>query len=196
MRAELSSLHLRLNATMIYVTHDQVEAMTMASKIVVMKDGLIQQIGSPLHLYNHPNNKFVAGFIGSPPMNFLTVKVLDEGGLVLDEGTFKIRPDKTHAEYLTKYTGKEVYFGIRPEDLCYTENPGGDNNIPAKVTVVEPLGADIHLWLTTQTQPMVARTEPNYEFKVGDSANFSPRMEKARYFDKEGEQALIPRPSA
>jgi len=191
MRAELSDLHLRLNATMIYVTHDQVEAMTMASKIVVMKDGLVQQIGAPLHLYNHPTNKFVAGFIGSPPMNFLTIKVQDEGGLVLDGGTFKIRPAKIHAEYLTKYVGKEVHFGIRPEDLCYAETPAEENNIPVKVTVVEPLGADIHLWLTTGTQPMVARTEPNYEFKVGDSANFTPRMEKARYFDKETEVSIL-----
>ena len=191
MRAELSDLHLRLNATMIYVTHDQVEAMTMASKIVVMKDGLIQQIGSPLYLYNHPINKFVAGFIGSPPMNFLHVKVLDEGGLVLDEGSFKVKPAAEHIEYLSKYLGKEIYFGIRPEDLIYHEDTGASNNIPVKITVVEPLGADIHLWVTTSTQPLVARTEPNREFKVGDSANFTPRMEKARYFDKETELSIL-----
>ena len=191
MRAELSDLHLRLNATMIYVTHDQVEAMTMANKIVVMKDGKIQQIGAPLHLYNHPNNKFVAGFIGSPPMNFLNVKVLDEGGVTLDEGTFKVKPAQEHVEFLQKYIGKEVYFGIRPEDLTYSENSGGQNSMPVKITVVEPLGADIHLWLTTATQPLVARTEPNREFKVGDSVNFIPHMEKARYFDKETELSIL-----
>jgi multiple sugar transport system ATP-binding protein len=191
MRAELSDLHLRLNATMIYVTHDQVEAMTMASKIVVMKDGKIQQIGSPLYLYNHPVNKFVAGFIGSPPMNFLTVKVLEEGGgIVLDEGSFKINPAPVHAEYLKKYVGKEVYFGIRPEDLSFTEK-SGDKTIPVEVTVVEPLGADIHLWLKTVTQPMVARTEPSHAFKVGDAATFIPRMEKAKYFDKETELSIL-----
>ena len=192
MRAELSDLHLRLDATIIYVTHDQVEAMTMANKIVVMKDGKIQQIGTPLFLYNHPLNKFVAGFIGSPPMNFLTVKVLEEGGgLVLDEGSFKIKPAAEHTEYLRKYLGKELYFGIRPEDLSYTENSGGENVIPVKITVVEPLGADIHLWLTTGTQPIVARTEPHRDFKVGDPAAFIPRMEKARYFDKETELSIL-----
>ena len=192
MRAELSGLHLRLNATMIYVTHDQVEAMTMANKIVVMKDGKVQQIGSPLYLYNYPVNKFVAGFIGSPPMNFLSVKVLEEGGSVaLDEGTFKIKPIAQHVEYLRKYVGKEIFFGIRPEDLSYNEKPALENNIPVKITVVEPLGADIHLWLTTDTQPLVARTEPHHNFKVGDTANFTPRMDKARYFDKETELSIL-----
>jgi multiple sugar transport system ATP-binding protein len=192
MRAELSGLHHRLDATMIYVTHDQVEAMTMADKIVVMKDGRVQQTGAPLHLYNHPSNKFVAGFIGSPPMNFLLVKVQEEGGsLVLDEGSFKIKPDASHAEYLKSYVGKELFFGIRPEDMSYTEN-GGGNSFSVKVTVVEPLGADIHLWLTTTTQPLVARTEPSREFKVGETTQFIPRMEKARYFDKETELAILP----
>jgi len=194
MRAELSDLHLRLSATMIYVTHDQVEAMTMASKIVVMKDGFIQQIGSPLYLYNHPQNKFVAGFIGSPPMNFLTVKVLDEGGqIALDEGSFKIRPAQEHVESLKKYAGKDIFFGIRPEDLLYSESPA-DNSMPIKVTVVEPLGADINLWLTTGTQQLVARTEPHYSFKVGDIAHFIPRVEKARYFDRENEYSILPLP--
>ncbi|AEF82511.1 ABC transporter ATP-binding protein [Leadbettera azotonutricia] len=192
MRAELSELHLRLNATMIYVTHDQVEAMTMANKIVVMKDGKIQQIGSPLFLYNHPVNKFVAGFIGSPAMNFLSTKVNEEGGqVVLDEGTFKIKPAAEHVEYLRKYVGKEVFFGIRPEDLLYQTSPAAENNMAVKITVVEPLGADIHLWLTTSNQPLVARTEPHYTFKVGDIANFVPRLEKARYFDKETELSIL-----
>ena len=192
MRAELSDLHYRLNATMIYVTHDQVEAMTMADKIVVMKDGKVQQIGAPLYLYNHPLNKFVAGFIGSPPMNFLTVKVAEEGGnVILDDGAFKLTPIKEHAEALQKYMGKEIYFGIRPEDLAFSETPDEENNIPVKVTVVEPLGADIYLWLIVNNQPMVARTGPNHEFKVGDAANFIPKLEKARYFDKETELSIL-----
>ncbi len=192
MRAELSDLHLRLNATMIYVTHDQVEAMTMASKIVVMKDGKVQQIGSPLFLYNHPINKFVAGFIGSPPMNFLTVKVLEKNGaIVLDEGSFEIKPTEEHAKFIKKYVGKEIYFGIRPEDLIFTEKASGENNMSLKVTVVEPLGADIHLWLTSKTQPLVARTEPHHTFRIGDTANFVPKMEKARYFDKDTELSIL-----
>jgi multiple sugar transport system ATP-binding protein len=109
MRAELSKLHHDLDATMIYVTHDQVEAMTMATKIVVMKDGKVQQIGAPLELYNHPKNKFVAGFIGSPPMNFLSVKVSQEGGAtVLDEGSFKLKAAGKHKAALEKYAGTEV----------------------------------------------------------------------------------------
>jgi multiple sugar transport system ATP-binding protein len=192
MRAELSDLHLRLNATMIYVTHDQVEAMTMANKIVVMKDGKIQQIGAPLELYNFPVNKFVAGFIGSPPMNFLTVKVSEEGGsIVMDEGSFKLKPAPEHVDILKKYVGKEIFFGIRPEDLTYVEKPIAENNIPVKITVVEPLGADIHLWLTTATQPLVARTEPHHLFKVGDTINLTPHLDKARYFDKDTELSIV-----
>jgi multiple sugar transport system ATP-binding protein len=190
MRAELSDLHLRLNATMIYVTHDQVEAMTMASKIVVMKDGKIQQIGAPLELYNYPKNKFVAGFIGSPPMNFLTVKVTEkDGSPVLEGGSFTIKPAPEHREYIKKYVDRDIYFGIRPEDLNYSENPTGENNIPAKITVVELLGADIHLWTTSPE--LVARTEPHHTFKVDDIANFSPRMDKARYFDRETERSIL-----
>ncbi|GHV87876.1 sugar ABC transporter ATP-binding protein [Spirochaetia bacterium] len=191
MRAEISGLHHKLDATMIYVTHDQVEAMTMANKIVVMKDGKVQQIGSPMNLYNYPLNKFVAGFIGSPPMNFITVKVEEKnGGIVLGEGTFEVKPLPQHAADIKKYVGKEIYFGIRPEDLTYTEKPAAENNLPVKITVVEPLGADIHLWLTAGNQPLVARTGPEHTFKVGDTVNFTPRLEKARYFDKETELSI------
>jgi multiple sugar transport system ATP-binding protein len=191
MRAELSDLHLRLEATMIYVTHDQVEAMTMADRIVVMKDGRVQQIGSPLHLYKHPINKFVAGFIGSPPMNFLTLNVADKDGIVLSGEGFELRPIPAHAEALKNYVDKTIYFGIRPEDLSFVQNPEA-NNIPAKITVVEPLGADIHLWLNAGGQPMVARTEPQYDFKVGDTLNFSPDMEKVQLFDRETELSILP----
>ncbi|MDR2535052.1 MAG: ATP-binding cassette domain-containing protein, partial [Treponema sp.] len=192
MRAEISGLHHRLNATMIYVTHDQVEAMTMADKIVVMKDGKVQQIGSPLYLYNHPSNKFVAGFIGSPPMNFLTVKVVEKGGAVaLEEGSFVVKVANEHVQYLKKYVGKEVFFGIRPEDMLFQEKPAAENNMPLSITVVEPLGADTTLWLNTGTQPLVARTEPTHIFKVGDTVNFTPNMEKARFFDKETELSIL-----
>ena len=193
MRAEISSLHNRLNATMIYVTHDQVEAMTMADKIVVMKDGKIQQIGTPLYLYNHPGNKFVAGFIGSPPMNFLTVKVIDKGSTLAleEEGVFSVEPCAEHIQYLKKYVGKEVFFGIRPEDIIFQETAPPKNNMPLKVDVVEPLGADTTLWLNTGAQPLVARTEPTHIFHVGDKVNFTPRMEKARFFDKETEMSIL-----
>ncbi len=192
MRAELSDLHLRLNATMIYVTHDQVEAMTMADKIVVMKDGKVQQIGSPLFLYNHPVNKFVAGFIGSPPMNFLNVKVLEKGGsVVLEEGSFEVKPAEEHVKYLKKYVGKEVYFGIRPEDLIYVGDPAAENNMPLSVTLSEPLGAEINVHLSTSNQYLLSRTPPHHTFKIGETVNFQPKMEMARYFDKDTELSLL-----
>src|SRR5690554_2566370 len=127
MRAEISSLHNRLKATMIYVTHDQVEALTMADKIVVMKLGLIQQIGGPLELYNEPDNKFVAGFIDSPPMNFMTVDILSEGSqLLADEGSFKIKLSDAQNKLLKDYVGKKVTLGIRPEDVKFSDKPIDD----------------------------------------------------------------------
>jgi multiple sugar transport system ATP-binding protein len=195
MRAELSDLHLRLNATMIYVTHDQVEAMTMADKIVVMKDGKIQQTGSPLTLYNQPANKFVAGFIGSPPMNFLTLKVADSGGIVLQGEGFEIHPNGDHKNALKPSIGKEIFFGIRPEDLEYKKGGSDKNAIPGKITVVEPLGADTHLWVNAGSQPMVVRTEPHHEFHVGDSINFTAKMDKAQYFDRETEFSILNPPA-
>jgi multiple sugar transport system ATP-binding protein len=195
MRAELIELHNRLQATMIYVTHDQVEAMTMGDKIVVMRDGKVQQIGSPLYLYNHPINKFVAGFMGSPAMNFLTVKVLEEGGqIVIDEGSFKLKPDAAHLSVLKPYVGKEVTFGIRPEDLPVA-GEGVDSSagvIKGKVTVVEPLGAEINIYAATTTQSLVSRVPPHHNYKIGDGISFSPLMGKARYFDRDNELAILP----
>jgi multiple sugar transport system ATP-binding protein len=192
MRAELIELHDRLDATMIYVTHDQVEAMTMGTKIVVMRDGKVQQIGSPLYMYNQPINKFVAGFLGTPPMNFLTVKVLEEGGKVrIDEGSFVLTPVAAHQALLKPYVGKEVSFGIRPEDLQHTES-AGEGVIKARVTVVEPLGADINIFAATAKHSMTARLPPHHLFKMGDDITLAPVMEKARYFDKDSELSIVP----
>ena len=192
MRAEIIELHNRLQATMIYVTHDQVEAMTMGDKIVVMKDGLVQQVGSPLYLYNHPINRFVAGFIGSPPMNFVSVKVLEENGtIVLDEGSSRLKPAAGHAASLKPYVGKEVLLGIRPEDLPYDEKSTGEH-IKARITVVEPLGAEIHVWAQTASHQVVARLPPHHLFKIGEDIRFSPVMDKARYFDMETEKSILP----
>ena len=197
MRVELSDLHHRLNATMIYVTHDQVEAMTMASKIVVMKDGRVQQIGAPLQLYNHPINKFVAGFIGSPPMNFLTVRVAEKNGaIVLEERSFELKPAAEHISFLKTYAGKEIYFGIRPEELSFVEAPAAENNMAVTVEVVEPLGAETHLWIKTETQPLVARTEPHNAFGIGQTINLVPHLDKAQYFDKDTELSILPEPGA
>jgi multiple sugar transport system ATP-binding protein len=184
MRSELASLHNRLQATIIYVTHDQIEAMTLGTKIVVMKDGVIQQIGAPLYLYNNPINKFVAGFIGTPPMNFLTVKVLEKNGkIVCDEGSFEINPTDEQAKYLKDYVNKEVTFGIRPEDLTYVEKPAAKDDMQMKITNKEPLGAETHLYLVSNKgQSIIARTTANVDFRLGDSVNVVPNMEKAKFF--------------
>ena len=191
MRAEISSLHNRLQATMVYVTHDQVEAMTMADKIVVLKDGLIQQIGSPLELYNDPANRFVAGFIGSPPMNFMTVNVTEEGGKVLiDEGDFKMELPKEQAEVLKDYVGKQVVFGIRPEDLDHMDKEEKGKTIKASVGVIEPLGAEIHVYVNTSKHSMIARVGPNVKLEVGNEIYLFPHFEKAVFFDVETELAI------
>lgn len=192
MRAELSALHHRLQATMIYVTHDQVEAMTMGDRIVVLKDGIIQQIGTPLGLYNSPVNRFVAGFIGSPPMNFIKVSLKSESGkMFADEGSFRMQLLSQQAETLRNYAGKDAIFGIRPEDLVYTETPDSSNNIPTKVEVIEPLGAEIHLWVSTPNNQIVARVPPRFVFHVGDTANLRPDLQKIHFFDLETEKAIF-----
>ncbi|MCI5523386.1 MAG: ABC transporter ATP-binding protein [Treponema sp.] len=187
MRGEIANLHQRLQATMIYVTHDQIEAMTMGTKIVVMKDGCVQQIGEPLYLYNHPINKFVAGFIGSPPMNFLTVVVKKLGdSIVCDEGSFTLTPTPEQQIALREYVGKEIYFGVRPEDLTYGDAPFAENNMQMKINNKEPLGAETQLGLSTKSQALIARVYASVKdnFKLGETVNFQPRMEKCKFFIK------------
>ncbi len=189
MRAELSALHNRLEATMIYVTHDQVEAMTMGDKIVVMKDGLIQQIGDPLGLYNMPTNRFVAGFIGSPPMNFMNVTIKEEAGTIfMDEGNFKLGIPADKAEMLRPYVGRSVTFGVRPEDLAATGN--SDKSIPATVEVVEPLGAETHVYANTGSHVFISRISPDKTPAVGDTLRLEPTFEKVIFFDLDTEAAI------
>ena len=190
MRGEISALHQRLQATMIYVTHDQIEAMTMGTKIVVMKDGHVQQIGEPLYLYNHPINKFVAGFIGSPPMNFMTVTIKKVGDkIVADEGTFELTPTDEQQAALKNYVGKQVYFGIRPEDLTYQATPAAENNMQMKVVNKEPLGAETHLFLQSKDQSIVARVQASAKesFKLGETVNFKPDITRCKFFVKNPE---------
>ena len=191
MRAEISGLHNRLQATMIYVTHDQIEAMTMGDKIVVMKDGIIQQIGDPLTLYNKPINRFVAGFIGSPPMNFMSLTIANEGGAVVgDEGNFKLNLSGKLAEVAGRYEGKSLVFGIRPEDVAVSPNAAAGEAIEATVEVVEPLGSEIHLYVGTGRHQLVVKTPPAVHAAVGDSIKLVPSQERAILFDGETEQSL------
>jgi len=193
MRAEISALHHRLQATMIYVTHDQTEAMTMGDRIVVLKDGLIQQIGTPLGLYNKPINRFVAGFIGSPQMNIMKSTIREKSGqLLADEGDFTLLLDGNMSNIMRPYQGKEVLMGIRPEDMVVTDTAVEGQSIAARVEVVEPLGAEILLYVSTkQHESIIVRIPPHHEFKVGDTATFKPNIEKIHFFDIETEKAIV-----
>ncbi len=191
MRAEISGLHNRLQATMIYVTHDQVEALTMADKIVVMKLGVIQQIGGPLELYNNPDNKFVAGFIGSPPMNFMVCDVEAQGeDVYINEGNFRLKVTPAQAKLLKAYAGKKVTFGIRPEDVSYSENPVADSTINGTVSVVEPLGSETHVFVSTSKNQITGKIEPSVIVKVDETISLVPNMEKAKFFDLDTELAI------
>ena len=191
MRAEISGLHHRLQATMIYVTHDQVEALTMADKIVVMKLGVIQQIGGPLELYNNPDNKFVAGFIGSPPMNFMVCDVMKEGSdIYVHEGDFRLKVTDEQAKILEPYVGKQVTFGIRPEDVEYEHKSVDGETIDGTVSVVEPLGSETHVFVATAKNQITGKIEPNVVIKVGEAVSLRPNMEKAKFFDIQTELAI------
>jgi len=193
MRAELAKLHHNLQATIIYVTHDQVEAMTMGSRIVVMKDGFIQQVSDPLTLYGQPNNKFVAGFIGSPPMNFIDANVVRDGNnYFVKTETFKILVPRDKYEKVKNYEGKKVTFGFRPEDLI-DENIVKDKQgklIRAKVEVIEPLGSEIYLYLTSGRDTFVARVPHHYKTELGDEVGFVVDIDKSHIFDIETEEAV------
>jgi multiple sugar transport system ATP-binding protein len=195
MRAELSKLQHQLETTMIYVTHDQVEAMTMGDRIVIMKDGFIQQVGAPLEVYDFPQNEFVAGFIGSPPMNFFKAKLLQDNGLCVDTGSFKLKiPDKYTSVYKA-YVGKDITFGMRPEDIIDEipeERRGTWEKFNAVVEVIEPLGAEIILELAKGSHSFTARVDPHSKSRLNQEVTVHFDMEKMHLFDPETEK-VIPR---
>ena len=192
MRAEIIHLHKRLEATMIYVTHDQVEAMTMGDKIVVMKDGVVQQIGAPLYVYNYPVNKFVAGFIGSPPMNFVDMRLERSGDAMFVEGpNGRIELDPSHHEATREYAGTDVIVGIRPEDFLLVKE-GGESMLEGTVTMSEPLGGEINLHLRTDSGiGIVAIMEPEEDFFVGQRVKFGFKKNKLKFFDSATEKSLL-----
>jgi len=194
MRAELKRLHQRLQATIVYVTHDQVEAMTLADKVVVMKDGVIQQIGSPLEIYNKPVNKFVAGFIGSPPMNFINGMIVKKDDkIIFDEGNFELKHPEEYFEDLANYINKEVLLGIRPEDVydkIYVSSTA-ENTIVVTVNIVELLGNVKHLHLTTGKNNFVCIVKSSNGAEEGHTIEVVFDISKIHIFDKETEQAII-----
>jgi multiple sugar transport system ATP-binding protein len=192
MRVELKKLHLRLGTTAIYVTHDQVEAMTLGDRVVVMKDGLIQQVGDPLELYDQPANKFVAGFIGSPAMNFATVTMVDGNGRITAKNAgLEIELPGAHADRLRGHVGRQLTLGIRPENLhvAGTADPEG-LTFNSKVEVVEKLGSEILLDVRVGNDTMVAAVDPTVRAKVQDSLRLAINPERLHFFDAKTEAAV------
>ena len=196
MRTELTKLHQKLQTTFVYVTHDQVEAMTMATRIVVMKDGLIQQVDTPQNLYDSPVNVFVAGFIGTPQMNFINGKLTKkDDGVYFDFSNFsiKLNDEKAKNEALKEYIGKEVIGGLRPEflhDLAESDKYG-DAIVDANVEVTELMGAEIYLYLNLgEDCNVISRVSSRCKARAGDTIKIGIETSKLHIFDKETERII------
>jgi multiple sugar transport system ATP-binding protein len=195
MRAELKKLHARLRTTMIYVTHDQTEAMTMGDRIVVMDKGVVQQVDTPLALYEKPRNRFTAGFIGAPGMNFIKGRIIAKGEhLYFDEGTFQLKVDDEMKPRLQSYLNKEVTFGIRPIHIHSKDFEGEvnlENSVKARVDVVEPMGSEKYVYFSTAKTSFISRVEPHVQMKVNEETEFVFDMSKAHFFSEETEEAIV-----
>lgn len=196
MRSEIASLHHRLGATIVYVTHDQTEAMTLGTRIVVLKDGIIMQVDSPQKLYNEPDNLFVAGFIGSPQMNFLDATCVIEGekaSLRFGENSLVLPPAKAKKLIEGKYNGKTVTFGIRPEDIDDSQiaiETHKESVIDTKVTGYELLGSEVLLYYTVNGMNMTAKVDSRTPARLGDAIRLAFEVEKIHVFDKETELTI------
>jgi multiple sugar transport system ATP-binding protein len=197
MRTEISKLHKKLGATMIYVTHDQVEAMTMGDRIVVLKDGHIQQIDTPLNLYDNPENRFVASFIGSPAMNFVTGKLTLNGAAHFtsadQEISLDLGPQATRK--LADYKGDSVILGVRPEDVSISRiGERGQDLVDAgsaTLDVVEPMGNEVVLYASTSSVDLVARVVPQKLPQVGDKVSLVFNADRLHFFEPETEQTIL-----
>ena len=196
MRIEISKLHQRLESTIIYVTHDQTEALTLGTRIVVMKDGVMQQVATPIDLYTKPCNLFVAGFIGSPQMNFIDCKVVrDEEGIKLAFGSYAVKLPESKAETLVEggYIDKDVIMGIRPEDIKDEEifiNAGSSNVLDATVRVYEMLGAEVFLYFSVEGHDITVRVNPRTTARPGDTIKIALDTSKIHIFDKDTETTI------
>ena len=196
MRIEIAKLHQRLGTTIIYVTHDQTEAMTLGTRIVVMKDGVIQQVDTPQNLYDRPQNLFVAGFMGSPQMNFLDAVVEIQGEtayLKIANKAVPLPPEKSKKLIEGGYDGKTVTFGIRPEDVYDSEmmvEASPTSVFEASIRVYELLGAEVYLYFDLDEFPMTARVDPRTTARPGDVVRFAFDTEKIHVFDKETEHII------
>lgn len=195
MRAEISKLHNRLQTTMIYVTHDQIEAMTMGERIVVMKDGIMHQVAEPLDLYENPVNKFVAGFIGNPPMNFIEGKLVAKSdNLYFESGNVSVRVPSDKAAKLTEYTDQDITMGIRPEDIYgieETKQIEHGERFSAKVEIIEPMGSEIYLYLNTGTATLVGRVDSHTKADIDEDKQLICDMKKVHFFDKATDLTIV-----
>ena len=196
MRTEITKLHKSLGTTFIYVTHDQVEAMTMADRIVVMKDGIVQQIATPQDIYDNPNNMFVAGFIGAPQMNFIDVELVEKDGEIYAENdalSIKLNGGDCNALKSNNYIGKQVVLGIRPEDI-HIEDIFVDNSLDsafeATVELGELMGAEIYAYLKAGKHNITARFDGRYKLNIGDKLKLAMDKHRIHIFDKETEMAI------
>ena len=197
MRTELTKIHKKVGTTFIYVTHDQVEAMTMASRIVVMKDGIIQQVDTPQSLYDNPCNVFVAGFIGTPQMNFINGTLEKKGEDVyfnFSGNSIKLPAEKAANPAINDYIGKEVIAGLRPE--CVHDEPMylsslSDSVIDVNVEVTELMGAEIYLYLVTGEQKLIARVSSRSQARAGDTIKVALDVSRIHLFDKDTERAIL-----
>lgn len=195
MRTEINRLHIRLQTTIIYVTHDQTEAMTMGDRIAVMKDGILQQLADPVTIYDYPVNKFVAGFIGSPPMNFMDGEVIKKDSrLYFDEGNIQVKLVEDMYQKVTPLIGKEVTFGIRSEDIydkLFVSEAPPENIVRVNCEVVEPMGSEAYLYLNTGRHIFIARVGAHDRPKINQDIDVVFDMSKIHFFDKETEKTII-----
>ena len=192
MRVEISQLHNTLEATMLYVTHDQIEAMTMGDRIIVMKDGIVHQVADPITLYDEPADMFVAGFIGTPPMNFFSGTIVGSNGSTTfktDAGLSLPVPDAAR-NALGAYKGKPVVMGLRPEDIGSTRAEGSGVTLRAKVNVVEPMGSESYIYLQSGATNFISRADAHKRFAVGEEAQLPVYLEKTRFFDQSTEKRI------
>jgi multiple sugar transport system ATP-binding protein len=191
MRVELKRLHERLETTAIYVTHDQVEAMTLGSRVVVMRDGWVQQVGEPMEIYSRPQNRFVAGFIGSPAMNFIPTTITEQNGALFAEASgLRMKVPADRVARMGAYKGQTVTLGIRPEDLRVGGDTPGDYAFDATVDVVEPLGSEILLDVTLAGQSVVARVEPGVQARPHEKIRLAFVPERIHFFDAKTEAVI------
>jgi len=193
MRTEISKLHQKLNATIVYVTHDQTEAMTMGSRIVIMNKGLVHQVATPIDLYNKPVNKFVAGFIGSPSMNFIEgIISFTHGNLIFTSASAELvlQIDESKYPKLNSYKNNKIIIGVRPEDIFPSNNNDGVGNYTADLEVVEPMGNELFLYFTLSDVQIVARVSKEFVFAAGDKIKLCFNPDKLYFFDKEMELSI------